>query len=373
MATTSSVNRASLLSALTLLSKIPARVGITSSEYYKLTFSKGQLIVALSAEVFGEQRVLLDEDSIKEMTFYVDRKTFEPFLAAFQNSTGTKPFLFTHRKKEASETLTVKCGVRRADFTQAKEVGGYGIEPKVKGTSIKKIEDNFADALSLAKHYGSQDPTLGELNGVRVGKNCVMASNKISAFLYKCKTPVIDVTLPTPFLDLMLAFKKHEVVFDSRYCKMLAPNKGYLCQILNEKANKYFPEESLRKGIAASMKAPVVVTVKASTFFNAAKRLNDIVSSVIKRDSILVVSGIANEKKVKLTCLSQAGEFSETIAIRNKLTKDLHMQFLLNLLLPLCDSSQVESDVSIHCDDNKAVPYGFNFPNMQILHGRLSE
>jgi len=372
MSETSAVNKASLISAVTLLSKVPARVGITSSEYYKLTFSKSQLIVSLTAEVFGDQTVTVETAGITELNFFVDRKTLEPFLAAFQNSQSEKPFLFTHRKAGESETLTVKCGVRKAEFTQAKEVGGYGKEPKVSGSKITSMTDSFVDAISLARSYGSQDPTMGELNGIRIEKGLVLASNKISAFQYKCKTPIAQVSLPTPFVDIMLLFQKHTITFNERYCKMRSP-QGYLCQILNEKASKFFPTESLAKGIRNALKAPVLIQVKAASFFTAAKRLNDIISSVVKRDLILIVSGSQGEKKIKITCASQAGEFTETVIIKNKLPKDVQMEFLLNLLLPLCDSSQVQHDVLIRCDDTPTVPYVFEFPQLVLLHGRLSK
>jgi len=359
------VSSKDLISVLRVLELVPSRAGIPSSEFIRLQSKNGSLYLSLTSEVFGVVKVTATDP--KEWTAYVDRSSFIPFVNVSKDVTPKTPFQFTCLPKH--HTLVVRCGSRKGVFNELVVVSGYSEVGKLSGSKLTLTTDQ-RKALVLAALYATPDPTMAKLNCVYVQETgWILASNERAAI--RIQDPNISATVPLPLglLNSISDSTVKSIVVGKDLAKVYYPF-GYLCQTINQYSAKQFPKKAIHTAMEAAKKYPKAFTVSTELLVSALERLSVYSSMVVKRDTIVELSGTAKDTDIKLTCKVPQGQFEERVVIKEPLKKDVSMEWLLQLLIPLSGISKSISKITVQYEPDTLSPYYIKAKGLDLLVSR---
>lgn len=352
-----------LITAIDLLSLVPSRAGVPSSEFIRLHCSKDIMNAALSAEVFGVTNSPLFEIDTEEWTAFVDRASFCPFVAVSKELKSTAPFELSWNSKKKS--LLVRCGNRKGVFNEVTNVSGYSDASKVVGTKLK-LSDTIKKTLVLAAKYATPDPTIANLNCVYVQNNgWVLASNERSALRIHDKSVTATIPLPLGLLAAVQDSTVSSIIVGKGLAKVTLP-KGYLCQTINQAAASKFPAKAIHAAIDSAKTYPKSFSVDASKLVAALDRLNLYSALVIKRDAVVTLVGTTGAKNIQVVCKVPQGRFEERLQAKVPIKADFKIEWLLQLLLPLSAIAKDIGEVSVHFEPNKTTPYYLHAKGMGL-------
>lgn len=331
------ISASALIQAISIIDLIPARAGITSSEFIQLEKKKNKLYFSLASEVYGTiyAKAVTFEDG--DWKFHIDRTSLVPFILAAVNFTSPADFIISLEEKKKAKVLVIKSGRRKVIFNEISFIAGYPGYEDIKIGKAIPLDSRQRRLLQLASRYATSDPTLSYINCVKLKRDVgVMASNRITLFYAENKTLPISVPLPLLVLKLVDNENVNSIEVDKNVIKLLF-RQGFICQAINDVAVKDFPDKQLIKQFNSGNKYTSQFSIRSTTFLKAIDRLETYIRGVVARELLVSLKIDKNTTKLLLYCDTPQGRFSETVKTIVKAKSDINCEWLLTSLTPLVE------------------------------------
>lgn len=343
-----------LIEAINVIDLVPARSGITPSEFIQIEKKKNKLYFSLASEVYGTVYARGTTFESGDWTFHIDRTSLVPFIMVATKITNSPDFEFSLEEKKKNKVLVIKTGRRKVVFNQISFIAGYPTYSSKEGITIP-LDKRQRRLLQLASCYATNDPTLAYVNCVQIIKeDSVLASNRITFFYGLNKS--IPLTLPLPLLLLKLidndSVKSVEVSKDS---VKLIFKQGYICQAINDVARKDFPTKQLLKYFKASKEYKTKFKIKATSFLRAVERLELYIKGIVARELLVNLKCNKGENKLILYCDTPQGRFSEMVTLLSEAKVDINIEWLLTSLTPLVSHAKKLGTIEVRFETD--TPY----------------
>jgi len=335
------VSRERLLQTLEILEQVPARLGITSSEFYRVQrLDNGKTRWTLAADATG----ILDVGGTGEWPvskagyFYLNRKVFTPFVQVAKELKNKSPFEFTLNGK----SMIVKHGRRKAVFHTQPAVEGYS--EKLSGNSLNHVElsDHAKGLIYCARDCASGDSLTPELNCVYVnpGKGTINVLARNQKVQYRASSKIGEQLAEAVPLPLFLV-----TLLGSRYMKSIEWKKGLVLlrfpggeiwQPVSAKASK-FPHESIAFHIAEGARKPVLFRVESRRLALALQRLGLYLQAIRREDWTLRLRGRKGTSDIMLSSEIAHVKFTERVFVDGVIDQDFEIDWPLDQLVPVFD------------------------------------
>lgn len=353
-----------LVKGLEILTHVPQRAGLRSSEFVRWDQKKDSAILSLASDVFGEVRIPVQE-AMKLPDFFIERASLFPFIFAGREETGE---LDVSLKNDA---MILKKGNRKATFSNMGAIDGY---PKLKpeeGVKITLPADQRT-LLSLASRYASTDASLPHLNCTYIdGKSkYICATNQLCVFA--AETTVTKTAAIPLLLSQVLAAKQDGVCY--LYDAMVEArfDNGYVCEMLSEKCRTDFPAKNLETLMESAGAYQKRFSLPAGVLSPMCKRLKDYVAgSASVSDIMLEVSGVAGKSSVQFRTQAQQGHFQESVPVKNPCKGDFKVEWLLSFALPFLEYFASDNKARVSVSFDKQSPYLLTSGTVRLLLPRM--
>jgi len=323
---------------LEILEQVPARLGITSSEFYRVNkLENGKTRWTLAADATGT----LDVGGtgiwpIPGSYFFLNRKVFTPFVQVARELKHKLPFEFTLNGK----SIIVRHGRRKAVFHSQPMVEGYA--EKISGNSLNRVElsDHAKGLIYCARDCASGDSLTPELNCVYVnptkGSISVMARNQKIQYRARSRTgEQFAEAVPLPlFLVTLLGSRYMKAIEWKKGLVVLRFPGGEIWQPVSAKATQ-FPHESIAMHIGEGSRKPVLFRVESRKLALALQRLGLYLQAIRREDWLLTLKGKKGETDIKLGSeLAHVG-FTERVSVDGVVGEDFDLIWPLDQLVPV--------------------------------------
>jgi len=332
------VSRETLLRTLEILEQVPARLGITSSEFYRVERISNRVTRwTLASDATGSLDVAGTGEWPKPAgAFFLNRKTFTPFVQVAKEIKNKAPFVF----KLNGKALIVRHGRRKAVFNSQPTVDGY--PEKLSSNSLNRVElsDHAKGLIYCARDCASGDQLTPELHCVYVQprKNSihVFARNQRVQYRASFKT-TIDVPEAFPFPLFLVT------LLESKYLKAIEWKKGLLVlqfpggeiwQPVSSKAIN-FPYDSVAMHMAEGSRKTVLFRVESRRLALALQRLGLYLQAVKREDWLLHLRGKKGETDVQLSAEIAHVRFNERVLVDGVIGEDFTLDWPLDQLVPV--------------------------------------
>src|ERR1700722_529306 len=246
------IGRDKLNSALDVIAMVPEKLGIPSSEYIWVRFSHGRVTMSVASYISGEVYLEGDGEWPFKENFYLDRRTFVPWVNAARESKDKHRFQFERKKDQ----LYLTHGTRTVKFDYAKKVSGYG--------DLKKINvghTHSVPALEELKEMLRCGSNCAVADTIQPHLNCVLATSKGSKVISYAasdyvfylgegnleRDEVLDsVPFPLFLINLLNAEGLKRISCVGKYV-LLKFKHGCIWQPISEEAVKKFPINRIKK------------------------------------------------------------------------------------------------------------------------------
>lgn len=351
------VNREKLLKAIEILSLVPSRPGITSSEFIKIVKKSSGIKMSLASEVLGVATCEVSGNSWPvESPFFVDKRLITPFLLAGAN--GKKIFEFSAKEdKKKQKVLHIKHGRRSADFAPLPKVGGYSDIEIPKGTRPLKFTESQEVLIQCALNWSTPDPVTPQLNCVFVtSKGLVLSYNQLAIFAGKTDTFKDSIPLPLYLLALITDPKRRPRILLSKKQVILEYESGTIAQSLPQKAVEEFPVKDIMSSMKAAAKLPEQFSIPSDRFFKVLERFSSYIAEVRKKDRVIRLER-ETENSLSIETKLQHVSMKEVIKVTGTVGK-VKCDWALDLVLPIVKHLAMEkTDIKVRYDDKKKTPY----------------
>lgn len=331
------VSRETLLRTLEILEQVPARSGITSSEFYQVEkLGKASTRWTLASDATGSLDIAGIGEWPKAGAFYLNRKTFTPFAQVAREIKNKKPFVF----KLSGKALIVRHGRRKAVFNTQPTVDGY--PEKLSSNSLNRVElsDHAKGLIYCARDCASIDQLTPELSCVYVhpGKSAinVFATNQKVLYRAHSKTATeFKEAVPFPlFLVTLLGSRYLKAVEWKKGLVVLQFPGGEIWQPVSAKA-MHFPFESISSHIALGSRKSVLFRVESRRLALALQRLGLYLQAVKREDWLLQLRGKQGEQELQLSTEIAHVKFTERVLIDGTIGEDFTLDWPLDQLIPV--------------------------------------
>lgn len=342
-----------LRDALSIISLVPSRAGIMPSEFVRMSAAKGQLTLALAAELFGEVPLASIDLVGETWVFFAERRLLSAFVNACNDAKDTDEIVleFVPPLDLASTgTLKIKYKRRRAvlqGIQGIQEITGYG-RNSGKDMSPITLTDEHKALIRLAAKYAPMDPTAADLNCVYLLKgHAVQSSNQV--VIFSATDLSVPLTMPFPLMlpellsnqaitGIQVGDKGTRITFTS----------GYLFQLINEKCRTDFPSKKILGYVADAAKIPILLSFKPGDLLTILQRLQTYTSSSAGSVEVTVqCKGTAGKRVVVLTSKATQGYFNENMTIDQPLAADMTCEWPLAHLLPFTEFVSNQPTMSV--------------------------
>lgn len=334
------VSRETLLQTLEILEQVPARLGITSSEFYRVNkLENGKTRWTIAADATGTLDVAgTGVWPIPGSYFFLNRKVFTPFVQVAKELKNKSPFEFTLNGK----SVIVRHGRRKAVFHSQPTVEGYA--DKLSGNSLNRIElsDHAKGLVYCARDCASGDSLTPELNCVYVspGKSTinVYASNqKIQYRAHSKTTEQFKEAIPLPlFLVTLLGSRYLKAIEWKKGLVVLRFPGGEIWQPVSVKATE-FPRASIAEHIISGSKQPVLFRVESRRIALALQRLGLYLQAIRREDWVLQLRGKKGSQELELHTEIAHSSFREKVQVDGIIGEDFTLDWPLDQILPVFD------------------------------------
>lgn len=332
-----------MLEAIALLNLIPARPGILSSDFFRITnLGKGKIHVSVASEIKGEYTIQGQGQWPFAVDFYLDRRVFVPFVVQAASIKSDAPFNF----RSDAKSLVVRNGKRGAEYNSAPPLRGYGLEENEATKKIKsrlELTDHARFLIRSALSCAASDHSTPQLTCVYVapkgGILSIYSTNR--TILYQARSKeIVKPETPIPFPLFLVDLLEHpdlvEVQWRESYVALIFP-RGKIWQSVSVHARKKFPASTINHYISQGNKLPVLFTIPIQKFVTPLLRLGAYLTAVRRQDWLLTISGEIGGKELKLTSKVPQTVFSERIKLEAPLTRSVSLNWPLDMLLPVFD------------------------------------
>jgi hypothetical protein len=336
------VKRESLNTVLDILAMVPEKSGLPSSEYIWCRAKGSRLTMSVASYISGE--VILDGegDWPFEENFYLDRRTFVPWVTVARESKDKHRFQFERRHNE----LIATHGKRSVMFTNQKKIRGYGDLKRIKGsiTHSVPVSESLKEMLRCGSNCAVSDTIQPHLNAVvTMSKRGKVLSYAASDYVFYMGEGTLDrdeaidkIPFPLFLINLLDVDGLRSINCVGKYV-MLKFKHGAIWQPISEEANKNFPLSRIKKYAKQANSLPVTFTTSGRRFSRLMVRLGYYLQSVRRRDWVATVHGEKGSENIKLRTKIPGVDFKESTSISGKIKHDFTIEWPLASLSPVFD------------------------------------
>jgi hypothetical protein len=348
------ISAIALVDAISVIDLVPARAGVTPSEFIQVEKKKNKLYFSLASEVYGTvyAKAITQEDG--DWIFHLDRTSLVPFIMVAQKIINAPDFNFSLEEKKKAKVLIIKSGRRKVIFNQISFIAGYPTYTSEKGITIP-LDTRQRRLLQLGACYATSDPTLEYVNCVQIKKDtAILASNRVILFYGENKT--IPLSLPLPLLLLKLIDEEavKSVALSKEIIKLVF-KQGFISQAINEVARTDFPTKQLMTQFKSGKSYKTQFKLKATSFLKAIERLEIYIRGVVSRELLVNLKCDKGSTKLLLYCDTPQGRFSETVTLSSEARIDIQCEWMLAALTPLIMHAKKLGTLQVKFD--KDTPY----------------
>lgn len=359
----SEVEKKDLITAVDVLSLVPQRAGIPSSDFVKVTPKKTKIEMSLSSTVIGIVRVPVTRALDPMTEFFVDKGLFQAYVQAGKTWKGNFKMALSEGKWH------IRQGSRQAELAMRSEsVSGYGVWKERDKTKEVKLSEELRKLLMASNHCSTADPSLPHLNCVYIGGKLVLSTNLISLFVgVRQKEDSLRIPFPVGIIPLLgdslvqaVGVENDRVILDC--------GCGYIEGSISAVAQKSFPKRDVVEKIKKGRLWPVLVKLPAEKLAKVLTRLSSYLSNV-KREDWVVDLSIA-EGMVKASVNVQQGRFEEKLEFENTKAEGA-VRWPLELAQAVVEYMASNGElVKIRVDDSKNTPYLLSGGGVEMMIAR---
>lgn len=348
--------------AVDILSLIPQRTGIPSSDFVKVTPKKKSLEMALSSTVSGVVRMPISS-SLESESFFIDRGLFQAFVQAGKSWKGNFKMAVTEGK------WLLRQGSRRVDLSmRAESVGGYGEwRNRDSGKEIKLSED-LRKLLLASNHCSTADPALPHLNCVYIGGKLVLSTNLLSLFVgVRQKEDGLRIPFPVGVIPLLgdslvkaVGVENDRVILDC--------GCGYIEGSISAVARKKFPKNDMVKKIQQGRGWPTIARLPAEKLAKVLSRLVGYLSNV-KREDWMVEMTMA-DGFLKAVVKVQQAKFEEKVSLDDQKAEGVVRWPLDKVQMVVEYMASKGETIRVRVDEESNTPYLLSGGGVEMMVAR---
>lgn len=359
----SEAEKKDFITAVDVLSLVPQRAGIPSSDFVKVTPKKNKIEMSLSSTVTGVVRVPLTRSLDTDKEFFVDKGLFQAYVQAGKNWKGNFKLASTEGKWHLRQ------GSRQAELAMRVEpVSGYGIWKERDKLKEIALSEELRKLLLASNHCSTADPALPHLNCVYIGGKLVLSTNLISLFVgVRQKEDALRIPFPVGIIPLLgdslvkaVGVENDRVILDC--------GCGYIEGTISAVAQKSFPKRDVVEKIKKGRMWPLLVKLPAEKLAKVLARLAGYLTNV-KREDWVVEMSIANGV-VKASVKVQQGTFEERLDFENEKVEGT-IRWPLELAQAVVEYMAANGEIiKVRVDEEKNTPYLLSGGGVEMMIAR---
>jgi hypothetical protein len=334
------ISRDRLLRRLKILDLVPEKVGLSSSEFYKIRGKGEKIVISVASYIMGEVTITGKGKWPTKRSFYIDRRVFTPFVNASLAIKNKNTFQFEIK----GDMLIVRHGERKAKLASQQDVRGYGNLKKVlkEKESEVPMSDNLRTLLLCGQNCAVSDSIDPHLNCVYInkGKMAIEAFASSDKIYYMgmgdSKQEKVKASIPFPLLLIKLLTEEtlEKISWRGNYI-VLKFDKGIIWQPISVEASKNFPLQKIQKYEQRASKMPIIFTTSSRRLSKLMVRLGYYLQAVRRKDWIVSMAGKKGKKIISVSTNIPGANFLETMEIADKLKTDVKLEWPLDVLEPV--------------------------------------
>lgn len=361
------IKRDALLSGLAILDMIPAKLGIPSSEFFWVRGKGSKIRVSVASYISAEVVIRGKGEWPFKGSFYIDRRTFIPFVYSARELKVKHMFQFDAKKNQ----LVLTHGSRRTVLDSQTRVKGYGDLRKLKqfdATTFPADED-LRGLLVCGRNCAVSDSVVPHLNCVYVSRG----SHGISVQAYAASDKVfylgqgtlekgrIKESVPFPlFLINYLTMPGLKKISWRGNFIILSFENGWIWQPISEEALKEFPKADIVKHAEKSTKFKPAFIASSRRFSRLMTRIGYYLQSVRRKDWVVKVKGQKGKSSMVASTSIPGAMFVERIGLARTLKRDFKLEWPLDILEPVFDflgKKTKKLAVTVRIDEKHGISY----------------
>ena len=358
------IKSSNFIRCLNVLDHVPEKVGLSSSEFFRIQGKKDKVIISVASYVMGE--ITLDGTGTwpTDKTLYIDRRVFLPFIYKAKEIKNKHRFKFTYKKNQ----LTVEHGSRTAVFESQKDISGYADLSKVlkEKENVIPVSDELHALLTCGQNCAVSDAIVPHINCVFIDKGNIAieafaASEKVFYMGVGNIKGKIGTSIPFPLMLVKLLTEEslEKISWRGKYVVMHFKH-GIVWQPVAQEAFTKFPLKHIRKHAKKSESFPVTFTTSSRRFSSLMVRLSYYLQAVRRKDWVVKVVGTKGESNLHLTTSIAGVRFNETIEVSEKLKSNVSVAWPLDILSPIFEFLSAKTKklgLIARIDDKHGVTY----------------
>jgi hypothetical protein len=355
-------DKKAMITAVDVLSLVPQRAGIPSSDFVRVLTKKNAIEMSLSSTVTGVVRVPLT-DTLTPGPFFVDKGLFTAYIQAGKSWKGNFKMALTEDK------WLIRQGSRKADFSMRKEpVSGYGVWRDRDKSKEIKLSEGLRKLLLASNHCSTADPALPHLNCVYIGGKLVLSTNLISLFVgVRDQEDALRIPFPVGIIPL-LGDSLVQAVGVENDRVMLDCGCGFIEGTISAVAQKSFPKKDVVEKIQKGRTWPLLTRLPAEKLSKMLARLASYLGGVKREDWIVEMA--IDQGVVKASVRVQQGKFEEQMEIENG-TVEGTIRWPLELALAVVDYMAQNGEwIKVRVDEQKNTPYLLSGGGVEMMVAR---
>ena len=361
------LKRNDIIPQLDILSMVPPKLGIPSSQYFWVRGNGSKVYLSGSSYVGGEISLKGKGTWPFKDDFYLDRSMFLPFIMAARELKDKHTFKFEKKGKQ----LVVTHGNRKVSFDSQPHVKGYGNAHRIlknMDTTIP-ISEDLKDMLVCGKNCAVSDSVVPELDCVYLQKSTsgvgikLYASSEKVVYIGTGKLNEGKITASIPFplylINLLEAHGLKKILCAGKYV-VLQFEHGLIWQPVSQKAIKDFPVKKIRIHAKIGEKQKVTFVASSRRFARLMLRLGYYLQSVRRKDWVVNVTGKKGSSIIDVNTSIAGAKFSEKISTSDVIHKDFKLEWPLHILEPIfgyLSKKTKKLGVIVKVDDKHGVSY----------------
>ncbi len=358
-----SARSSDLLETIRILNLVSPKTGVPSSDFIKiepLSDLAGAISLSTAASAIAEVQIQGTGNWPYKKPFYLERKTFSPFITLPSEKTNLNPFIFTDE-----QVLLVRHGTEKAKFLAQPSVIGYQNLPQDGKMSRLPMTKELVELMKCAGTCAASElqsphlscvymtPSTG--NGLRL-----LSTNLKVVFSAKIQLEkTIQESLPFPLgmLDVLNA----DGLKSLRWTTKLVVGRfgtGVVWQPVSEVATTDFPVQDIMESLKAVRKEELTVfELSAYKFAKLMEKLAYYLQGVRVEDWALKLRGKNGGNKLEVSSELPTVQFRDLISAR--IRKDFSFDWPLSMIEPVMkfigkESEKVMLKVGLEKDGSKS-------------------
>lgn len=334
------INRDELLKAVEIISLVPFRPSIRSSEFIMIEECVKGIKMYLTSEISGYVHVKGKGKWGFDKPIFIDRRLFSPFITAAKNIKSKADFEF----RRINNDLLIKNGNRKVKMTLSKPSKGYAEASATSGKEVK-VESELIKMLGCAKYCATTEPSLPMLNCVYAiqhdSKLNLLATNEQFFFKGHFNSSLkLKESIPFPLFITEL-FNNSDIkgIQTTSQEIILDFGIGKIWQTVSVSAKKKFPRKEVLKIMKMySEKSKLAFEIDSKHFVLIVNRLAGYMASVRRQDWVLKMVGKKGSTELGLESTIAMTTFREKLVMEKPVHYDFEVDWPLDQTLDVINN-----------------------------------